>query len=149
MIDVKDTKDILDTRDVENRLYHSFEVMRYLPPVKPQGYFNIFANMKPEIIDPEDIKSTVCGRDIDLAMEVCNVWWPFLAGIEPDLLELIKYRCGAPIIKNRREVYSWSRIRPWRAAAKEFNCHRNTAKNKFHYVLDFILKKLEKQNLRK
>lgn len=144
MIDVKETKEICCSADVENRIYHAFEVMRYLPPVKPQGYFNIFLNMKPEIIKPEDIKPVICGRDFDLAMEVCDLWWPIVSGLsDPDLLELIKYRCGAPIIKNKREVYAWSRIRPWRAVAKEFKCHRSTAKNKWCFALNFLLKRVK------
>ena len=43
--EVKDTKDILNTADVEARIYHAFEVFKYLPPVKPQGYFNIFRRL--------------------------------------------------------------------------------------------------------
>ncbi len=145
MIDVKETKEICCPADVENRLYHAFEVVRYLPQVKPQGYFNIFLRMKPEIINPEDVKPVICGRDFDLAMEVCDIWWPLILNLsDPDLLELIKYRCGAPIVKNRRVTYAWSRVRPWRAVAKEFKCHRNTAKNKFNYVVDFILKRIKK-----
>ena len=144
MIEVKETKEVCCPADVEGRLYHAFEIMRYLPPVKPQGYFNIFLNMRPEIINPEDTKPVVCGRDFDLAMEVCDLWWPLLSGlVDPDLLELIKYRCGAPIIKDGREVYTWSRIRPWRAVAKEFNCHRNTVKYKWCSMLAFLLKRLK------
>ena len=144
MNEVKETKHISTVKDVEDRLYHAFTVYRYLPPVRPQGYFNIFLNMRPEIVNPECIKPVVCGRDFDLAMEVCDLWWPLLSGLaDPDLLELIKYRCGAPIIKDGREVYTWSRIRPWRAVAKEFNCHRNTAKNKWCSMLVFLLKRLK------
>lgn len=145
MIEVKETKEVCCLADVEARLYHAFEVMRYLPPVKPQGYYNIFLNIRPEIINPEDIKPVICGREFDLAMEVCDVWWKHLYKLnDPELLELIKYRCGAPIIKDGREVYAWSRIRPWRAIAKEFKCHRNTAKNKWCSVLAFLLKRVKK-----
>ena len=59
MIEVKETKEVCCPEDVENRLYHAFEVMRCLPPVKPQGYFNIFLNIVPEIINPEDIKPVI------------------------------------------------------------------------------------------
>ena len=75
MVEVKETKEICCRDDVEDRLYHAFEVLRSLPPVKPQGYFNIFLNMRPEVINPEDIKPIVFGRDFDLAMEDCVVWW--------------------------------------------------------------------------
>lgn len=150
MTEVKETKEVCCSEDVENRLYQAFEVMHYLPPVKPQGYFNIFLNMKPEIIDPEDIKPVICGRDFDLAMEVCDLWWPLLSGLrDPEMLELIKYRCGAPIIKDGREVYGWTRVRPWRAVAKEFHLHRNTAKKKWLFMLNFLLKRVTKQHLRK
>lgn len=150
MIEVKETKEICCLADVEARLYHSFEVMRYLPPVKPQGYFNIFLNIRPEIVNPEDIKPVICSHEFDLAMEVCDFWWPLLSDFpDPEMLELIKYRCGAPIIKDGREVYGWTCIRPWCAVAKEFNCHRNTAKNKWCSMLAFLLKKVKKQHLRK
>ena len=150
MIEVKETKEVCCPEDVENRLYHTFEVMRYMSPVKPQGYFNVFLNIKPEIVNPEDIKPVICGREFDLAMEVCDFWWPLLSDLaDPEMLELIKYRCGAPIIKGGREVYGWTRIRPWRAVAKEFNCHRNTAKNKWRSICVFLLKRVKKQHLRK
>lgn len=144
MIEVKETKEILNVGDVEDRLYHAFMVLRFLPPVKPQGYFNIFLNIRPEIISSEDIRPVIYGHNYDLAMEICDKWWPLIVGLaDPDLLELIKYRCGAPIIKNGRQVYSWSNIRPWTAVAKEFHCHRNTAKRRWNYVLDFMLKKIK------
>ena len=150
MIEVKETKEVCCLADVEARLYHAFEVMHYLPPVKPQGYYNIFLNIRPEIINPEDIKPVICGREFDLAMEVCDVWWTLLAGMyDPEMLEIIKYRCGAPIIKNGREVYGWTRIRPWRAVAKEFHYHRNTVKNKWRFMLKFLQKRVKKQHLRK
>lgn len=150
MVEVKETKEICCRDDVEDRLYHAFEVLRSLPPVKPQGYFNIFLNMRPEVINPEDIKPIVCGRDFDLAMEVCDVWWKHLYKLnDPELLELIKYRCGAPIIKDGRQVYSWSHIRPWKAVAKEFHLHRNSAKKKWFDVLDLLLRKAKTRQLRK
>lgn len=140
MIEVKETKEILTAVDVEERLYHAFMVYRFLPPVKPQGYFNVFLNIHPEQLDPEEIKPAIYGHNYDLAMEVCDQWWPLLLQFnDPELLELIKYRCGAPIIKNGREVYGWSRIRPWKAVAAEFRCHRNTAKNKWNDICKFIL----------
>lgn len=143
--EVKDTKDILNTADVEARIYHAFEVFKYLPPVKPQGYFNIFRFIKPEPGDIVEQKPVFCTRDYTLAEEVALQWWDWLhEGLDLETLELIKYRCGAPIIKGGREVYAWSRIRPWSAIAKEFKCHRNTAKNKWYSVLAFLLKRVKK-----
>ena len=143
--EVKDTKDILNTADVEARIYHAFEVFKYLPPVKPQGYFNIFRFIKPEPGDIVEQKPVFCTRDYTLAEEVALQWWDWLhEGLDLETLELIKYRCGAPIIKGGREVYAWSRIRPWRAVAKEFKCHRSTAKNKWCSMLDFLLKRIKK-----
>ena len=143
--EVKDTKDILNTADVEARIYHAFEVFKYLPPVKPQGYFNIFRFIKPEPGDIVEQKPVFCTRDYTLAEEVALQWWDWLhEGLDLETLELIKYRCGAPIIKDGREVYAWSRIRPWRAVAKEFKCHRSTAKNKWCSMLDFLLKRIKK-----
>lgn len=141
MEEVKETKQIRTIKDVEDRIYHAFTVYRYLPPVRPQGYFNIFLNMKPENSNQE-VKPVIYGHNYDLAMEVCDHWWPCLLGLnDPELLEMVKYRCGAPIIKGGVEVYSWSRIRPWKAVAAEFHVHRNTARNKWRLAMETMLKK--------
>lgn len=134
MNEVKETKHISTVKNVEDRLYHAFTVYRYLPPVRPQGYFNIFLNIKPE--GTTEAKPIVYGRNYDLAMEVCDKWWGLLVEMnDPELLELVKYRCGAPIIKDGLEVYSWTRIRPWKAVAAEFHIHRNTAKNRWNNAI--------------
>ncbi len=144
-MEIKETKQLLTIQDVEDRIYQAFTVYRYLPPVKPQGYFNIFLNMKPEI-GKSDIKPVIYGHNFDLAMEVCDVWWSFLVELnDPELLQLIKYRCGAPIIKNGIEVYSWSKIRPWKLVAAEFNYHRNTVKHKWDNALKYLLKTIKTQ----
>ncbi len=128
MEEIKRTDDIANIADVEARLYHAFRVFRYMPPVKPQGYFNIFRNMKPESTAGGSSAPVICKNDYTLAQEVSDVWWSWLYDLhDPELLELVKYRCGAPIIKNGKEVYGWCGVRRWKQVAYEFNMHRNNA----------------------
>ena len=147
MTEVKETKDIDSVKDVEARIYHAFEVYKYLPPVKPQGYFNVFRLSKQ---DPEyayDPRPVICNRDYDLAMEVCDVWWKWLQGLNSlETLEIIKYRCGAPIIKGGRQVYGWSGVRRWKEVGREFNIHRNYARIKWNKAIELLLENIRKNS---
>ncbi len=142
--EVKDTKDILNTADVEARIYHAFEVFKYLPPVKPQGYFNIFRFIKPEPGDIVEQKPVFCTRDYTLAEEVALQWWDWLhKGLDLETLELIKYRCGAPIIKGGKQIYNWTHVRRWKMVGAEFGIHRNIARKKWNKALNIILEVLK------
>lgn len=144
MEEIKRTDDIANIADVEARLYHAFRVFRYMPPVKPQGYFNIFRNMKPESPAGGSSAPVICKNDYTLAQEVSDVWWSWLYDLhDPELLELVKYRCGAPIIKNGREVYGWCGVRRWKQVAYEFNMHRNSAQKRWSKALCYLFEKTQ------
>lgn len=134
-MELRETRHIKTAAEVEERIYHAFKVFRSLPPVKPKGYFNIFNNLT-----PGETKAIVYGYEMGLAMEICDIWWDYLNKLnDPEMLEIIKYRCGAPIIKNGIEVYGWTGIRPWKQVAKEFGLHRNTCQRKWNKAIKTIL----------
>ena len=149
MYEIKETSEIETTKDVENRIYHAFSVFRHLPDIEPKGYFNLWVNIMEGAAEPmpmpEPKKDIFIPHDIELAEEVCDVWWKILLKYTSiETRELIKYRCGAPIIKDGKLRYKWTGVRTWYDVAQEFYIHQNTAHNWWNSAMKLLLEKLDK-----
>ena len=141
MYEVKQTSEIQTVKDVENRIYHAFAVYRRIPSVKPQGYFNLWGKILG--YSTPDYKNMFLPADMELAEEVSEKWWPLLARYCPlDTLELIKYRCGSPIICNTKT--QWSGVRSWYDVSQEFHVHQNTAIKRWRKAMGYLLNNLTK-----
>lgn len=141
MYEIKQTSEIKTVKDIENRFYHAFAVYRRMPPVKPQGYFNLWGKIC-GYASPEN-KNIFLPYDLELAEEVSDKWWPILIQKCPfDTCELIKYRCGCPIIDNTKTV--WTGVRSWYDVSQEFHIHQNTAIKRWRKAMEYLLNNLTK-----
>ena len=139
---LKETANIKDIADVENRLYHAFDTYRRLPEYKVRSYYNPLAGM---MVD-EPIEATklstneivifpVSAKDITLADEVLMTWWTN-ANLTIEEKELIQARCGTPL---RNKYDNWSKVRSWKTLAYDFNVHRHTIKIHWDKAMKKIL----------
>lgn len=142
---LKQTIAIKTTVDIENRLYHAFDIYRRLPEQRLDFYQSPLASMvvnEPVLATKYNstmsIIEPISARDITLADEVMINWWRNLE-LSIEDKELIQARCGAPL----RDLYEhWSKIRSWKMLAYDLNMHRHTVKSHWDRAIKNILNQL-------
>lgn len=119
---------------VEERLYEAADVMKRLPPVKAQGYYNLWPSIVREFADlvgqePPRLRRPPPAPAAISRMEETLGW---LVWLEPDEARLVWMRA--------------ERAR-WRTICQRFGIARATAHRRWEYALSVIVWRLDKRPL--
>lgn len=121
---------------VESRLCEAADVMRRLPPVRVQGYFNTWPSIANEFSDrvgqePTRMRRPPPSPDAITRAEATLLW---LRWLEVEDARLVWMRAG--------------RAR-WREICQRFGIARSTANRRYDYALTVIVWRLERRPLPK
>ncbi len=123
-------------RRVEDRLAEAADVMRRLPPVRVQGYFNTWPAIAHDFADrvgcePQRLRRPSPSPDAITRAEATLLWLRWLE------------------VEDARLVWMRGERVPWRVICQRFGIARSTANRRYDYALAVIVWRLERRSMSK
>jgi len=121
---------------VEDRLAEAADVMRRLPPVRVQGYFNTWPAIAHDFADrvgcePQRLRRPPPSPDAITRAEATLLWLRWLE------------------VEDARLVWMRGERAPWRVICERFGFARSTANRRYAYALAVIVWRLERRPMSK